>query len=290
MNTLFGSQLSNLEWFNVAYFGDWTVVTGIWFLASYIDGLPPFEREFSLDDPLINHPHTKQQIGGSTNNLMSFIVPLVLIVISSALFSSLFAIHNNALGLWTARASSRLITEFLKNRVGRLRPDFLARCAWDDVTLQCTGKAADILDGRRSFPSGHSSTAFAGMTFLFLWISAQTMTWNLSYPLQRLNFPLLNCRSARVILCLAPLSYATWVAVSRVEDYRHHKEDVIVGSILGFFCGAVSYLMYWPNPLSSKNIEDRIVKEPIFVYGQRSAVTQSSDYELANVEDGPMHV
>lgn len=89
-------------------------------------------------------------------------------------------------------------------------------------------KAADVLDGRRSFPSGHSSTAFAGMTFVFLWITAQTAAWNLAYPLQKSKFVFLNCRSLRIVLSLVPLSYATWVAVSRVEDYVRTQ---VVGEI-----------------------------------------------------------
>jgi len=292
MNAIFGHQFANLDWFDASYIGDWIVVTGVWFLASFIDGLTPFEREFSLDDPLISHPHTKQRIGGSTNDLLSFVLPLCIIVPFSTLKSSLFAAHHNVLGLWTARASSRLVTEFLKNRIGRLRPDFLTRCAWDEGVRQCTGKAADVLDGRRSFPSGHSSTAFAGMTFFFLWISAQTAAWTLARPLptRKSYFALLNSRSTRAVISLAPLSFATWVALSRIEDYRHHKEDVIVGSIIGILCGSISYLIYWPNPLLSRNRMEGIVGEPRNIYGHQSGVVQSSDYQLANVEDGRMQV
>ncbi len=85
----------------------------------------------------------------------------------------------------------------------------------------CARKAADVLDGRRSFPSGHSSTAFAGMTFFFLWISAQTAAWTLARPLptRKSYLALLNSRSTRAVISLAPLSFATWVAVSRIEDY-----------------------------------------------------------------------
>lgn len=39
-------------------------------------------------------------------------------------------------------------------QVGRLRPDFLDRCAYDLVEKACTGPLELVKDGRRSFPSG----------------------------------------------------------------------------------------------------------------------------------------
>ncbi len=31
---------------------------------------------------------------------------------------------------------------------------------------------------------------------------------------------------------------------------RHHKEDVIVGSLLGSTCATICYLIYFPNPFA----------------------------------------
>lgn len=64
------------------------------------------------------------------------------------------------------------------------RADFLARCQPDysgipasqtfipGSTDLCTGEAAVVEKGRRSFPSGHSSTAFYGLGFLAVRVSA----------------------------------------------------------------------------------------------------------------------
>ena len=77
-----------------------------------------------------------------------------------------------------------IVTDTLKSMVGRLRPDFLSRCmpdyslappgsinnatgyvaAWANV---CTGDEHIIIEGRKSFPSGHSSYIMTGMVFLF---------------------------------------------------------------------------------------------------------------------------
>lgn len=63
------------------------------------------------------------------------------------------------------------------------RADFLARCQPDysgipasqtfipGSTDLCTGEAAVVEKGRRSFPSGHSSTAFYGLGFLAVRVS-----------------------------------------------------------------------------------------------------------------------
>ena len=80
-----------------------------------------------------------------------------------------------------------------------------------------------ILDGRRSFPSGHSSTAFAGMMFLSLWIAGMTGAWCLSQPTSGGSF--LHSKLARLVLSLLPLVFATWVAVSRMEDYVSRNSD-----------------------------------------------------------------
>ena len=78
-------------------------------------------------------------------------------------------------------------------------------------------KAQLIIDGRKSFPSGHSSTAFSGMLFLSLWIAGQTAAWAFSVPKAPGNW-----RSSRLLLfslTLIPLFWATRVAISRVQDF-----------------------------------------------------------------------
>lgn len=90
------------------------------------------------------------------------------------------------------------------------------------------------MDGRRSFPSGHASNSWVGMTFVFLYICS---TWVYPYlilpfkyfdlgkihPLRRGHvFPprdLLSSVLGRLSIALAPLAVSSWVAITRLEDY-----------------------------------------------------------------------
>ncbi|GJJ06379.1 hypothetical protein Clacol_000570 [Clathrus columnatus] len=47
------------------------------------------------------------------------------------------------------------------------------------------------------------------------------------------------------LVVLAPLT-ATIIAVTRTMDYRHHWEDVLVGSLLGLTISYFSYLQFFP--------------------------------------------
>jgi len=73
------------------------------------------------------------------------------------------------------------------------------------------------------------------MTFFALYLVSQSAGYTSS-------------KLSRLFIITLPLFYATWVAISRVEDYRHHLEDVVVGGVIGLVSAAVCFLTYWHNP------------------------------------------
>lgn len=247
-------------------------------LSWLIDTWPVFERDFSLNDALIQHPHTSERISSDTNNLIASVMPVALSVVIGGYRSSVLEIHHGLLAACAGKALSHLTTETLKNRVGRLRPDFLARCQWDASLHICTGKIHDIIDGRKSFPSGHSSTAFVGMTFTALFLAGKTGA--LCFGISPFPGSLLNSRLARLTLVLMPLVFSAWVAITRVEDYRHHKEDVIVGSVIGIISGTICYLLYWPNPFSATSFSADTMGCPRPVANSVSHRSTNDDYNL----------
>lgn len=81
------------------------------------------------------------------------------------------------LGLLISLILATVLTDIIKNAVGRPRPDLLARCkpargTPDNVLLAwtvCTQSSQGLLhEGWRSFPSGHSSFSFSGMGYFTL--------------------------------------------------------------------------------------------------------------------------
>lgn len=140
-----------------------------------------------------------------------------------------------------------VITDIIKLTVGRPRPDFVYRC-WPDgdvpapdlitFPLSCPGDPDSIIEGRKSFPSGHSSFSFACWGFLFLYISGKLGTFcGESKP----------ATSLKLLLSLSLLMVPLVIAISRTADYHHHWQDVSVGSLLGLAIIWMVYLQYYPS-------------------------------------------
>lgn len=153
-------------------------------------------------------------------------------------------IHITILGLIISILLATFITDILKDAIGRPRPDLIARCKPAKgtpgnkmVSVEvCTETAHHTLhDGWRSYPSGHSSLAFAGLGWISLVLASQ--------------LHVLRPRASLMVVlsCLAPLLGAALIAVSRLEDYRHDVFDVVSGSILGFMVTYFNWRRYYPS-------------------------------------------
>ena len=147
-------------------------------------------------------------------------------IIVSALRRSVQEAHHSALALTATMAVMRITVDWIKNRVGRLRPDFWSRCEiYDEVANACSGDAWLVKDGRRSFPSGHSSTAFAGLFFLTLFLAGKNGAFAFSATFPRSS--LLQSRLLRFALAVSPLFLAAWVAITRIEDNYHRTPRLL---------------------------------------------------------------
>ncbi|ORY01594.1 PAP2-domain-containing protein [Neocallimastix californiae] len=177
-----------------------------------------------------------------------------------------FDYHQALMGILFSFSFSSLIVSILKTFIGRLRPDFIDVCQpnativeqqfqmYNDInnpnyslrtvfdTSVCTADVGLIYNGTESFPSSHSQKVFSLMTYLTLYIAGQVHLLD--------N----RCCLWKWFVSSVPIFYATFVAVSRISDHRHHPSDVAVGSFIGIVVSIMVYYFYYPS-LKSPNCD-----------------------------------
>ncbi|GAA5941982.1 phosphatase PAP2 family protein [Sporobolomyces koalae] len=244
-----------LRFVSPALLVDWIVVLALGVVSRYIESRYPYERPLEpyLDDPYYHYPLEPEQVPsgpGSRLEAIAWYLPLVIIVLVAAARKNLHDLHHGVLGLAASRAIMRLTVEFLKNQVGRLRPSFFARCHYDLVTKTCNvvGEHAQLLlkDGRKSFPSGHSSTSFQGLVFLSLFLAGKNGAFAISTAYPRSSA--LQSRFLRLSISIVPVFLAAWVCLTRLQDHWHHPTDVLAGATIGTACSLLVYSIYYRNP------------------------------------------
>lgn len=232
---------------------DWVsaVALAIYFIFIAEHSLP-FSRQFKLNDPHIQHPFAVQErVSGHMCLILAAVVPLLVMSVVTAFKHPIaknqgwHMLNVSVLGLALCISVDGVITDILKAWIGQPRPDFLARCVpqpntpldiFVDASV-CTAPLGNriLIDGMRSTPSGHSSISFSSFGYLFMWLYGQ---WRLGdKPTTR---PLLMYIAAGM-----PLMFAAYIALSRVQDYRHSFLDISLGCGLGCLIAHLIYSKYF---------------------------------------------
>lgn len=188
----------------------------------------------------------------------------------------LVLVHATVVSFAISVTVTGFITDFLKNFIGRLRPDFLDRCrpregTPTDVYVDssvCTNTDLKVIhDGFKSIPSGHTSMAFACFYFLSLWLAGQFGVFSHSSRFLALG------NTIKALLCLGPILFASYVALSRTEDYRHRGSDIIAGTLIGVIVAWISYRLFFP-PLASDDSDTPYVLDSWIAYEHAKAHSQ----------------
>ncbi|KAJ3106684.1 hypothetical protein HDU97_005836 [Phlyctochytrium planicorne] len=271
-------------WWRWGYIADYVAIGAIFGVANWVDDLQPFIRPIDLTDKDLTHPNLPNIVTSQMLFVYAVAVPIAvsigiaglrLLMIQftrkhgvsrSASISCLRDLHHFIVGLAFAVAFTKLVTDFIKIQMGRFRPDFLSRCQYDAVLQVCTGDPKKVEDGRKSFPSGHSSYTFAGHTFLAIYLIALLEVWpvrtgSIKFDVKGALLPGGPTRAVRreyphsgriwkFTVAFLPLLIPLYVAISRLQQYIHHPTDVIGGGLIGVFIAIAVHYSRIPEPPS----------------------------------------
>ncbi|XP_001996281.2 phospholipid phosphatase 5 isoform X2 [Drosophila grimshawi] len=221
-----------------------------------LETMSPFKREIHPEELwLYKNPRRPDIVRGDELLLSVIGVPLFLTIIFYVMTKDRRDFRAASWAWTMAVCMNSIPTSLLKITVGRPRPDFFYRCFPDGIMVlnetasalgsvfiefNCTGKLSDINEGRKSFPSGHSSFAFASFGFVSFYVGAKLHAFDTRG----------RGHTWRLCIAVMPLIVAALVAISRTCDYHHHWQDVVVGALIGLVSGYFSYRQYYPSIFS----------------------------------------
>ncbi|KAJ3906430.1 phosphatidic acid phosphatase type 2/haloperoxidase [Lentinula edodes] len=248
---LLGNKPSNSSYNKqllLSYAPDWIITFGLAAIFYSLNKVDGFQRLFSLTDISLRHPYAvRERVPVLALYLISVVAPFsIQCIVNFITVRSWWDFHNSTLGLVLGLVLTGSITQFTKITVGRPRPDIIDRCqpitgSVDPIfglssAAICTQTDSYIMrDGFRSFPSGHSSMSFAGLGFLAFYLAGKLHLFDRKGHV------------GKAWISLTLFAGAALVAISRTMDYRHHWQDVVVGSLLGTVMAYFSYRQYFPS-------------------------------------------
>ncbi|XP_034889570.1 lipid phosphate phosphatase 2 isoform X1 [Populus alba] len=227
-----------------AHMHDWLILLLLVVIEFILYLTPPFYRYVGKDMMTdLKYPLLDNTVPVWTVPIYAVLLPVVIFLLVYFRRRDIYDLHHAILGLLFSILVTAVITDAIKNAVGRPRPDFFWRCFPDgkDVYDQlgnviCNGEESVIREGHKSFPSGHTSWSFAGLGFLSLYLSGKLQAFDREGHV------------AKLCIVFLPLLAASLVAISRVDDYWHHWQDVFAGGLLGLVVATFCYLQFFPPP------------------------------------------
>lgn len=100
----------------------------------------------------------------------------------------------------------------------------------------CTGDENEINDALESMPSGHTTAAFAGFVFLYLYLNAKLKVWSNYHPAMW-----------KLIVTYMPILGACLIGGSLSIDEYHNWYDILAGAIIGTVFAFSSYRMVYAS-------------------------------------------
>ncbi|KAL0431106.1 UNVERIFIED_CONTAM: Lipid phosphate phosphatase 2 [Sesamum radiatum] len=175
---------------------DWLILLLLVAMDIGLNVIEPFHRYVSAELMTdLKYPFKKDTVPMWAVPIYAVILPITVFLVYYYYRRDVYDLHHAILGLAYSLLVTAIITDSIKDVVGRPRPNFYYRC----------------------FPDG----SFAGLGFLALYLCGKIKVFDK------------NGHAAKLCIVLLPYLCAALVAISRVDDYWHHWTDVFAGSILG---------------------------------------------------------
>lgn len=236
----------------LSYSIDWTLAFAIAIFAQFV--LNKFQQipEFDLTDPSIQFPFHETQTVPKALFVVLLAIPYLSVVGGNLLFNlkNWWDLHVALLALTLSYCISGTFVQVVRISIGSPRPDFLARCnplpgssnvpvfGLSNVTIcQTPITNPDMIDGVRSFFSGHAILSAAGFGFVSLYWGAKMRLFD--------HKP----RTWKLWIVVIPIGVSIWICLTRVANRRHHPRDVIAGFFSGLIIVYAVYRQFYP-PLS----------------------------------------
>lgn len=202
----------------------------------------------------VNEPYDSETVSDVVLVVLAVWVPLLL---QTALVRFTLrnpkGLHNTMCTYLVAFGLTFLATSSVKVYVGYLRPLFYDWCEPTSDFSSCTG---DDSDARKSFPSGHASVSFCGLSLLSWYLERSFGLSSIKHwSVEEDGTIMLRYKATKVpqlyrlfsVLCLLPYALAIFIATSRIVDNEHFPADVVGGSVLGVACAHVAHQLWFPS-------------------------------------------
>lgn len=227
---------------------DWLILILLMAIVILLNIIHPFYRYVGKDMMSdLKYPLKSNTVPIWAVPIYAVLLPVAIFIVVYLRRRDVYDLHHAILGLLFSILVTGVITDAIKDAVGRPRPDFFWRCfpdgkdvydQWGDVI--CHGDPSTIREGHKSFPSGHTSWSFAGLGFLSLYLSGKIKVFDR------------RGHVAKLCVVFLPLLFASLVGISRVDDYWHHWQDVFAGGLIGLMVATFCYLQFFPPPYHSE--------------------------------------
>lgn len=181
---------------------------------------------------------------------LAAMVPIVVFLLMQIRIRSFWDVNNAVIGLLYSLITAAVFQVFIKWLIGGLRPHFLDVCQ-PDVSLAndkgynrkgylnlyytkeiCTGDPDQIDDSLESMPSGHTTAAFAGFIYLYLYLNAKLKVFSNYHPAMW-----------KLIAIYAPVLGACLIGGALTIDEFHNWYDVLAGAVIGTVMAFSAYRM-----------------------------------------------